>query len=75
MADLRLKRRTANSRIVNRISQIANGSGFGFRFAEAGDFVAGFALAAFFEERGAFETLEDIALAAQSGGRAEAGML
>jgi hypothetical protein len=75
MADLRLKRRTANSRIVNRIPQIANVSGFRLGFAETGDLLAGFALTAFFEERGAFETLEDIALAAQSGGRAEAGML
>ena len=43
--------------------------------AEAGDLVAGLALAAFFEDGGAFKTLEDIAFAAQSGGRAKAAML
>jgi len=47
----------------------------GLVLRRAGDLVTGFALAALFKERGAFETLEDIALAAQSGGRAEAGML
>jgi hypothetical protein len=46
-----------------------------FRFAEAGDLVAGLALTALFEERRAFKTLEDIALAAQGGGRAETAML
>jgi len=53
----------------------AYGLGFRFRFAEAGDFVAGFALAALLEEGRAFETLEYIALTAQSGGRAETGVL
>jgi hypothetical protein len=50
-------------------------SSVGLRFAETGDAVAGFALAAFFEERRALKTLEDIALAAQRGGRAETAML
>jgi hypothetical protein len=48
---------------------------FGFGFAEVGDFVAGFALAALFQERGALETLQNIALATQSGSRAETAML
>jgi hypothetical protein len=52
-----------------------NKSRLGFGFAETGDFVAGFALAALLEEGGAFKTLEDIALAAQSGRRAETAML
>src|ERR1700733_11328013 len=63
------------SEIVYRISQIVNGSGVRLGFAQAGDAVAGFPLAALLEERGALETLEDIALAAQSGRRAEAAML
>jgi hypothetical protein len=50
-------------------------SRFRFRLAQAGDFVAGFALAALFEERRAFKTLEDIAFAAQGGRRAETAML
>ena len=50
-------------------------SRFRFRLAEIGDLVAGLALAAFFEERGAFKTLEDVALAAQGGSRAETAML
>ena len=37
--------------------------------------VAGFALAALLEERRALKTLEDIALAAQGGRRAETAML
>ena len=47
----------------------------GFGLAQAGDLVAGFALAALFEERRALEALEDIALAAQGGRRAETAML
>jgi hypothetical protein len=61
--------------IVNRKSQIVKGSRFRFRLAEAGDFVAGFALASLFEQGRAFKTLENIALAAQGGGRAETAML
>jgi len=75
IADLRLKRRIANRRIVNRILQIVNESGFWFRFAETRDTVAGLALAALFKKRRALETFEDIALAAQSGRRAETAML
>jgi len=51
------------------------GSGFRLGLAETGDLVAGLALAALFEERRAFKTLEDIALATQGGRRAEAAML
>ena len=39
---------------------------FRLGLAEAGDFITGFALTALFKERGAFKTLKDIALAAQS---------
>jgi hypothetical protein len=42
---------------------------------EAGDAVAVFPLAAFLEDFHAFKALHDVALAAQSGGRAEAAML
>jgi hypothetical protein len=70
-----LKRRIANRRIVNRISQIVNESRFRLCLAQARDAVAGLALAALFEERRAFKTLEDIALAAQGGRRAETAML
>ena len=45
------------------------------RLAQARDAVAGLALAALFEEGGALKTLEDIALAAQGGRRAETAML
>jgi hypothetical protein len=47
-----------------RHSLFAIGSHFGLRFAQARDFVAGFALAALFEQGRAFKTLENIALAA-----------
>ena len=46
-----------------------------FRFAEAGDAVAFLPLAAFLEEFGALKALEDIALAAEGGRRAQAAML
>jgi hypothetical protein len=46
-----------------------------FRFAQTRDAVARFALAAFLEEGGAFKTLEDIALATESGRRAQTAML
>jgi hypothetical protein len=48
---------------------------FWFGFPQAGDLVAGFALAALFKKRRALETFEDIALAAQGGRRAETAML
>ena len=51
------------------------GSGFRLGFAQAGDFVARFPLAALFEKRRALKPLENVALAAQSGGRAETAML
>jgi hypothetical protein len=47
----------------------------GLRFAQTRDAIAGFALTAFFEKRRAFKTLEDIALAAQRGRRAQTAML
>ena len=46
-----------------------------FRLAETGDAVAFFPLAALLEQVSAFKTLENIALAAQGGRRAEAAML
>jgi hypothetical protein len=58
-----------------RIPNSAIKSRVGFGFAEARDAVAGFALTALFQERRAFKTLEDIALAAQGGRRAETAML
>jgi len=48
---------------------------FRFGLAEAGDAIAILPLTAFFEKRGALETFEDIALAAQSGRRAQTAML
>jgi hypothetical protein len=60
---------------ANRKPQIADASGFGFGFAETGNAVAGLPLAAFLQKFSALETLENIALAAQSGRRAEAAML
>jgi hypothetical protein len=50
-------------------------SRFRLGFTETGNPVAFFPLATLFEERGAFETLENVALTTQSGGRAEAAML
>jgi len=47
----------------------------GLGFAEAGDAVAVLPLAAFFEKFGALKALEDIALAAESGRRAQTAML
>lgn len=44
-------------------------------FAQAGDTVAGLPLAALFEDFHALKTFKDIALAAQSGRRAQAAML
>jgi len=63
------------NRLYNLTIQRFNGLRFRFCFAQAGDLVAGFTLAALFEERRAFKTLEDIALAAQGGRRAETAML
>jgi hypothetical protein len=67
-------------RITNENSPFAvRNSPFGLRFrlgfAKTGDAVAGFALAAFFKECGAFETLEDITFAAKCGCGAETAML
>jgi len=60
-----------------RHSSLATRHFLGFRLglAEAGDFVAGLALTALFEERRAFKTLENIALATEFGHRAQTGML
>ena len=52
-----------------------NASRLRLRLAQTRDAVAGLPLAAFFEKFGAFKTLEDIALAAKSGRRAETAML
>ena len=46
-----------------------------FRLAQTRDAVAGLPLAAFLEKFRALETLEDIALAAKSGRRAQTAML
>ena len=48
---------------------------FGLGFAETGDAVAVLPLAALLEKFGALEALEDIALAAELGYRAQTGML
>ena len=70
IADLRLKTglQTVWSQIVNELR-------FRLRLAQAGDFFTRFALAALFQERRAFKTLENITFAAQGGGRAETAML
>jgi len=47
----------------------------GLGFAEAGDTVAVLPLAALFEKFGALEALQDIALAAKGGRRAQTAML
>ena len=69
MADGKLRAAPVASLVTYHTSRL------GFGFAQAGDLVAGFAMTALFEERRAFKTLEDIALAAQGGRRAETGML
>jgi len=61
------------SEIRNLKSEMESHVGFGF--AEAGDAVAVLPLAAFFEKFGALEALEDIALAAKGGRRAQTAML
>jgi hypothetical protein len=55
--------------------QPLNESSVRLGFAQTRDAVAGLPLAAFFEKFRAFETLEDIALAAKSGRRAQTAML
>ena len=50
-------------------------SSVGFGFAETGDTVAVFPLAAFFEDFNALKTLHDIALSTEGGSGAEAAML
>jgi len=55
--------------------QIPRLSGVGLGFAEAGDAVAGFPLAAFLEDFDALIAFEHIAFAAQGGRGAEAAML
>jgi hypothetical protein len=72
---VKLFNREPLNRFYDLTIQRFNESRFGFRFAEAGDAVAVFALAAFFEEFRAFKTLEDIAFAAQGGRCAQAAML
>ncbi len=50
-------------------------SGFAFGFAEAGDAVAGFPLAAFLEEFEALKAFEHVSFTANGGGGAQAAML
>ena len=50
-------------------------SRFGLGLTKAGDLIAGFALAALFEEGGAFKAFEDITFTTEGGGGAEAAML
>jgi hypothetical protein len=52
-----------------------NGSGFRFGFAQTGNAVAIFALAALLQKLSAFKALENIAFTAQSGSGAQAAML
>jgi hypothetical protein len=52
-----------------------NGSGFRFGFAQTGNGVAIFALAALLQKLGAFKALENIAFTAESGSGAQATML
>jgi hypothetical protein len=52
-----------------------NGSGFRFGFAQTGNAVAIFALAALLQKLSAFKALENIAFTAQSGSGAQATML
>jgi hypothetical protein len=49
--------------------------GFAFGLAKAGDAVARFPLAAFFEKFEALKAFEHVSFPAQSGGRAQAAML
>lgn len=58
---------------VSRVSRHVLHLGFGF--AEAGDAVAFLPLTALFEKFGALKALEDIALAAEFGRRAQTAML
>jgi hypothetical protein len=52
-----------------------NGSGFRFGFAQTGNAVAIFALAALLQKLSAFKALENIAFTAKSGSGAQATML
>jgi hypothetical protein len=63
------------NRLYDLTIQRFNKSGVRLGFAETRDAVALFPLAAFLEDFRAFKTLEDIALAAQGGRRAETAML
>ena len=70
---LRISDLTLAFTVFNPQSEIK--SNFRFGFTEAGDAVAVLPLAAFFEKRGALETFEDIALAAENGRCAQTAML
>jgi len=63
------------NRLYDLTIQRFNELRFRFGFAQTRDAVAGLPLAAFFEKFRALETLEDIALAAQRGRRAQTAML
>jgi hypothetical protein len=60
---------------VFRVPCSALGLSFGFGFAKAGDAVATFPLAAFFQKFDALKSFEDVAFAAESAGGAETTML
>ena len=64
---------TGRSLIGHRQSQLR--SGFRLRFAQAGDAVARFPIAAFFEQLNALVALENVAFGTQVGRGAEAGVL
>jgi len=63
--------RTINDVTIQRRTELRLGLGL----AEAGDAVAGFALAALLEEGRALKALEDSALDTEGGRRAQAAML
>jgi hypothetical protein len=63
------------NRLYDLTIQRFNGLRVGLRLAQTRDAVAGLPLAAFLEKFGALETLEDIALAAKGGRRAQTAML
>ena len=72
---LRAHERAARGHSALCILHSALISGVSLGFAEAGDAVAFFPLAAFFEDLEALKAFEDIAFSAQSGGRAQTAML
>jgi hypothetical protein len=67
------RRRADHSAFVIRYLSFA--SAFGFGLAQAGDAIAFFPLAAFFEQRDAFKAFQHVPLAAEDGRRAQTTML